>query len=185
MKTKDRGRRIEALLSGCQPAELIAGRVDGGEPAGGVEPHADKPRTHHGRPRRNHSIGIALCMLLAGSAVVRAEAPPPPAMAGGALMACPWAGACQPGIGYPLASWRSLFGGHGAGELLGIALKGTADASLGLGVAHVFWASTGASAPRASLALGGGFVMPLSGAGGLRTARPVAFAVLGVGGASE
>lgn len=127
---------------------------------------------------------LALLAALAAPLAVVADGQPPrpAAMAGGALMACPWQGQCAPGIGYPLAAWRSLFADHGTGELLGLALKSATSASLGLGVAHVFWSTSGTAAPRASVAIGAGFVLPLSGAGGLRTAQPVAFIVFGVGG---
>lgn len=104
--------------------------------------------------------------------------------AGGAIYACPGKGSCATGFSYPLATWRSMFGrGHGSGELVGLLTKdlGPKGAGIGLGVAHVFLASSGASAPRTSAALGIGFVMPLSGTGGLKTSTPVVFLVVGVG----
>lgn len=114
----------------------------------------------------------AAVLALLCSLPAAAQAPPAGFSALGGAIVVGTHGAPEPGIGYPLAEWGSLFR-RGHGTIVGLVTK----SSIGLGVGHRFTDYESPAGEVVSFTIGPSFMIPLDG-DGLRSGRGGLFAVV-------
>lgn len=130
-------------------------------------------------PKTRLEIAL-IAALVYGAVSVSARAQGPPAIPapapvlsrfGGALVVGVH-GAPEPGVGYPLAEWSSLFR-HGRGTIVGLLTK----SAIGLGLGHRFTDYESSAGEIVSFTIGPSYMLPYDG-NGLSSGRAGAFVVV-------
>jgi len=114
----------------------------------------------------------ALALLCALPALAQTSPPAGFSRLGGALIVGVH-GTPEPGVGYPLAEWSSLFRNHGHGTIVGLLTKSAA----GLGIGHRFTDYQSPDGEIVSFTIGPSFLVPFDG-DGLSSGRAGLFVVV-------